>query len=624
VTEVTRTLVVWCADWPVVAAGVPLDEPAAVFHANRVVACSPAARAEGVERHLRRRDAQARCPELVVLEHDPAAEARAFEPVPAALEALTPRIEITYPGACAFPTRGPSRYHGGDRALADKVVTVVAEALAGRVPVGVGVADGPFAAGLAARRRPPGPRLGAAPVGAAPVGAAPVVVAPVVVAVGGSPDFLAPLPVSVLAEQGGPVGPETVDVLERLGIRTLGDLAALPVAEVVGRFGAEGRTAHRLARGLDERTPRTLPPPPELSLTAELDPPAERVEAAAFVARGLVDDLQARLAASGSACTRLVIGAETEHGETHERVWRTEGTFTAPAIADRVRWQLDGWLHAGAADRAFDGAPPRGVLPAGSRLPGGADRQHVAADRAFDGAPPRGVLPAGSRLPGGADRQHVAHRPSGGLTRLWLAPDEIVPAGGRQLAFSAGGPGSVDAVEAGDRAARALARVQGLLGVEAVRVPEWRGGRGPAERVGLVAVAADDVTEPRPAAQPGWVAEPWPGLVPDPAPATVHRPPVPAEVVDAAGRQVQVSGRGEVSAPPAAVAVARGAAAAGPPRPAAPVPLAAWAGPWPCDERWWDVEAHQRRARIQVTTTEGAAYLLAVEAGRWWVEATYD
>ncbi len=436
-TGVTRTLVVWCADWPVVAAGVALDVPAAVFHANRVVACSPAARAEGVERHQRRRDAQARCPELVVLDHDPAAEARAFEPVPAALEALTPRIEITYPGACAFPTRGPSRYHGGDEALAGKAAAVVAEVLAGRGPVRVGVADGPFAAALAARRRP-SPRHPS-------VGATPRSAMTTVVVAGGSPAFLAPLSVRVLAEQGGPAGPDLVDVFERLGIRTLGDLAALPVAEVVGRFGAEGRAAHRLAQGLDERPPATTPPPAELTLAAEIDPPAERVEAVAFVARGLVDDLHTRLSRAGSACTRLVIGAETEHGETHERVWRTEGTFTALAIADRVRWQLDGWLHAG------------------------------------------------------------AHRPTSGLSRLWLAPDEIVPAGGRQLAFSAGGPGAVDAVEAGDRAARALARVQGLLGVAAVRVPEWRGGRGPGERVRLVAVAADDVTEatPRGAARLG-------------------------------------------------------------------------------------------------------------------------
>lgn len=564
-TEVTRTLVVWCADWPVVAAGVPLDVPAAVFHANRVVACSPAARHEGVERHQRRRDAQSRCPDLVVLEHDPAAEARAFAPVPAALEALTPRIEITHPGACAFPTRGPSRYHGGDEALAARAAALVAEALAGRGPVQVGVADGPFAAALAARRRAPatpvpagravGPRS-AAPTAGAPRSAAPPVA---VVPPGGSPAFLAPLTVRVLAEQGGPAGPELVDVLERLGIRTLGDLAALPVAEVVGRFGAEGRIAHRLARGLDERPPVTAPPPAELTLAAEIDPPAERVEAVAFVARGLADDLHTRLAAAGSACTRLLVGAESEHGETHERVWRTEGTFTPLAIADRVRWQLDGWLQAG------------------------------------------------------------AHRPTGGLTRLWLAPDEIVPAGGRQLAFSAGGPGAVDAVEAGDRAARALARVQGLLGVEAVRVPEWRGGRAPGERVALVPVAADDVTEPRPAARPEWVRGPWPGLVPDPAPAAVHDPPLPAEVLDAAGRPVRVSGRGEISAAPATVVVAGDGCG-----PGTRAAVVAWAGPWPCDERWWDVEAHRRRARLQVTTPGGVAHLLAVEAGRWSVEATYD
>lgn len=443
-TEVTRTLVVWCADWPVVAAGVPLDQPAAVFHANRVVACSPAARAEGVERHQRRRDAQARCPDLVVLDHDPAAAARAFEPVPAALEALTPRIEITSPGACAFPTRGPSRYHGGDRALADRAGALVHEVLSGRAPVRVGVADGRFAAALAARRPVPpaaGPTAGptapppdptATPAGpvAPPGGPAAGLAAPpersTVVAPGGSPRFLAPLPVTVLAEQEGPAGAELVDVLERLGVRTLGDLAALPVAQVVGRFGAEGRAAHRLARGLDERPPVTVPPPAEPTLSAEIDPPAERVEAVAFVARGLVDDLQARLSATGSACTRLVIGAETEQGETHERVWRTEGTFTTLAIADRVRWQLDGWLHAG------------------------------------------------------------AHRPSGGLSRLWLAPDEVVAAGGRQLAFSAGGPGSVDAVEAGDRAARALARVQGgrALARGRPRTGARRGARPSAARPG--------------------------------------------------------------------------------------------------------------------------------------------
>ncbi len=175
-----RTLVVWCPDWPVVAAGVALDVPAAVLHANRVVACSPAARAEDVVVGLRRREAQGRCPSLLVLERDPGLEARRFEPVLAAVESLTPRVEVTTPGTCAFATRGPSRYFGGDESLAHRVAAVVAEALAGRGEVTVGVADGPFAARLAAR-------------GADTGSTGPRVVPP-----GESAAFLAPLPAGQL------------------------------------------------------------------------------------------------------------------------------------------------------------------------------------------------------------------------------------------------------------------------------------------------------------------------------------------------------------------------------------------------------------------------------------------
>ena len=71
----SRVLVVWCPDWPVVAAladdgtaAAPgASTAAAVLTRSAVVACNQAARAEGVRRGMRRRDAQARCPELVLL-----------------------------------------------------------------------------------------------------------------------------------------------------------------------------------------------------------------------------------------------------------------------------------------------------------------------------------------------------------------------------------------------------------------------------------------------------------------------------------------------------------------------------------------------------------------------------
>ena len=66
-----RQLVIWCPDWPVVAAatelGLSYQLPLAVFERGEVFACSTMARVEGVRRGIRRRDASARCPELTVL-----------------------------------------------------------------------------------------------------------------------------------------------------------------------------------------------------------------------------------------------------------------------------------------------------------------------------------------------------------------------------------------------------------------------------------------------------------------------------------------------------------------------------------------------------------------------------
>ncbi len=537
-----RAMVVWVPDWPLVAAGVALDRPAAVFVANRVVACTPAARTADVRRHQRRREAQARCPSLQVLAHDPDRDARVFEPVVLALEALTPRIEVTRPGRCAFPTRGPSRYFGGDTALAHRAVAVVTEVLPPGVAVAVGVADSPFAAAHAAR------------TGIAD-GSMVHVVPP-----GRTPEYLARLPLRALER------PELVDVLGRLGLGTLGDFAALPAADVLGRFGADGLEAHRLARGLDARPPATTAPPDDLRVRAELDPPAEQVAPAAFVARGLADELHRRLEARGSVCTRIVVGAETEHGERSERVWshastETGSALTAAAIADRVRWQLDGWLHA-----------------------------------------------------------NVRQRPTAGIVSLWLQPEEVVAATGRQLGFWGADTG------AGERAVRAIARVQGLLGTDAVAVPEYAGGRDPSEQLRLVpAAAVDGFARPEPtgsgrfwSCEPGTGVPPWPGRLPNPSPASLHVQPLPVEVVDGRGRVVVVDGRCRLTSDPTEVRFPSVRGASGRRR------ITSWAGPWPVDERWWDPDRHSRRVRFQVVVDDGTAHLLVLEGGRWSLTATYD
>ena len=52
--------------------------------------------------------------------------------------------------------------------------------------------------------------------------------------------------------------------------------------------------------------------------------------------------------------------------------------------------------------------------------------------------------------------------------------------------------------------------------------------------------------------------------------------------------------------------------------------VTAWAGPWPVTERWWQPHAARRRARFQLVTEDGARWLVAVQDGRWLIEARYD
>ena len=284
-----RTLVAWCPDWPVVAAGAALDQPAIVVHANRVVACSPAARAEGVVEGLRRREAQGRCPQAELLAHDPARGARVFEPAVAALDVLCPRVEITRPGSCAL------------RRPAAPPATTVATTPSpnGWERCSVAALQGTAPGARRDRRRdasPPPWRPGG-----------PVPTRRWSSLLGASAAFLAPWPVTTLVEAavaevaGLPEDrtTEIVDVLGRLGLRTLGALADVPAGDVLARFGTEGAMLRRLARGLDARPLAARQPAPELAVTIELDPPAERVDTAAFVAKGLADELHERLRPAG-------------------------------------------------------------------------------------------------------------------------------------------------------------------------------------------------------------------------------------------------------------------------------------------------------------------------------------
>lgn len=317
----TRTIVLWCPDWPVIAAaraaGSPPEHPFALVVHGEVYASSASARQHGVVRGLRVREAQARCPQLVVQPYDDALDHRAFEPVIRAVEAAVPGVEVVRPGTLALRARGPARYYGGERAAAATLAGIAADH--GAPGVRAGIADTPFAAEQAARARParPGERVRIVPVD-------------------GSAAFLSGLDLGVLGDA------DLAMLLGRLGIRTLGEFAALSDEQVRDRFGVAGAFLHRLAGGRDPRAVSSRDVPPELRVEASFEPPLDRADQIAFAFRRSADDFAARLRAAGLVATTIRVGIVDERDILLERTWVHPRWFDAADVVDRVRWQLAG------------------------------------------------------------------------------------------------------------------------------------------------------------------------------------------------------------------------------------------------------------------------------------------
>lgn len=533
-----RTLVVWCPDWSVVAAlaeaaeaGSPAEPgaPAAVLANNVVEVCNEAARREGVRRGQRRRDAQARCPELVLLPANPDRDARHFEPVLAAVEDIRPGVAPIRPGLLALPA--PGRYFARGGVDGEEAASaLIAEHLvaAGVWDCRFGVADDLFTAEQASRQ-------------ALPQGC-------VVVEAGGAASFLASLPVRVLADTGDAEGRELADLLRRLGLFTLGDFGKLSAAEVSNRFGSYGASLHRRVRGGASERLASRKPPPELACEVAFEPALDSAEAITFSVRTTAERFVAGLAERQLVATGVRIEAESDGVVTSARTWLHPRCFTSRDLVDRVHWQL----LAGMATSGLRSRKDAGAITAP-------------------------------------------------IERVRFLPDTVEPAGDHAEGLWGGG--------AAEEVVRGVARVQAMVGYDAVRVPVLQGGRSAADRQAMVPWGERPVGL-RP------LDRSWPGRIPGPAPARVFAVPLLAEVVDEAGRTVAVTERGVVTGEPWRFKL----------HPHLPwTPIASWAGPWPVDEGWWATDGGDgRSARFQVVGVDGRAWLMRWRASGWEVEAGYD
>ena len=271
------------------------DRPAALFASpgkkSIVLAANPAARALGVEPGLTAPQAAARCPTLLIRATHADAEAEARAALLATGFTLSPTIEETGPGVCTADLKGCALEN-----LSAPVQHAVAELQRLGLPATAGIAATPLLALYAARSA-----RNQTPV----------------LHITDPASFLAPLPLATADPS-----PELAGVLRHWGLRTLGDLTALPRDQIVQRFGAEGLALWNRAAGGAPRPLHPIAPPQTFAASMEFEQEIETLEPLLFILRRFLERLALELRASHYVAAELELTLRLEDEKTHARRFR--------------------------------------------------------------------------------------------------------------------------------------------------------------------------------------------------------------------------------------------------------------------------------------------------------------
>jgi protein ImuB len=278
---------------------------------------SERAGAVGVRQGMLVSQAVALCPGLTLLEPDPAHYDAAFGNVVEVLAGLTPVVEPESPGLVHLGVDGLERLYGSPPSQVNRVLRTLLEVLPPPLVAAmrVGRAPGTFGARVAAAAARPG--------------------TPVLVPTD-DPDalsrFLAGQPVEAL-----PLEPGGLDLLNRLGVHTLGAVAALPETALIRHFGGAGREIRALARGERIDPVRPLHRPRPIRVSLELPAPVGERAALHRAMDHLLDRLLARAERKDRAVRRLRVGGRVEGGGS----WEVEVTLReASARRERMAFPL--------------------------------------------------------------------------------------------------------------------------------------------------------------------------------------------------------------------------------------------------------------------------------------------
>jgi hypothetical protein len=257
---------------------------------------------------MRLSEALATCPDLVLVDEDPARAEAEWESVLRRLENAGFAVESSEPGCAYVETKGIERLAGGLEAALRRALDAVGREWGPRV----GAATRRFTALAAATVAPPGRIL--------------------VVDDEESALFLEPLPLDLLS-----LTSDRRRELSELGIRRLGELARLPRASVADRLGRDGEEAWEVVSGTDDARVEGRTPPAEIVEELEFPEAVANEVTLRRALAALVDRLLARPERSGRIPRRIGVSARLVGGGS----WRRALTLREPtAEPERLRTAL--------------------------------------------------------------------------------------------------------------------------------------------------------------------------------------------------------------------------------------------------------------------------------------------
>lgn len=280
--------------------GEPPDRP------ERVLAVSPEAFPAGVRPGMPLKQARLLCPQARLLPTQPARYASAYTELLDVLADFSRQIEPAETGAIASSYLELGHLSSKERVeLTRQIGRRVREQT--RLAPALGLASGKFPPHVAAISVTPNKAI--------------------VIAPGREATFLAPRPINLL-----PLDDDLARRFYLLGLRTLGQLAALPAGAVLVQFGSYGRWLHRLARGQDDRPVLPHRPPLVEQLTRSLDGPVNDRPVLVALGRLMLAELANRLQAGGRLTRELRLSLYLENG-----IEWAEGRLLRQATADPER-----------------------------------------------------------------------------------------------------------------------------------------------------------------------------------------------------------------------------------------------------------------------------------------------